>query len=89
MQKHQVRTPSDALAYITDCTLATVCSMAFKKSRGKHEFERQISIAQVAVDWMQQMKIDPSSTRVKDVIAAGGVQKWADGFIKTLEAYKK
>lgn len=80
MLKHQVRTPADALAYITDCTLATVCDMAGKKSRPKHEFERQMSIAQTAITWMQEMKIDVSNTRAKDVIAAGSVQKWAEKY---------
>ena len=80
MHKREVHTPEDALAYITDCTLATVCAMASKKSRPKHEFERQIAIAQTAVTWMQIMGIDPSTTRAEDVIAAGGVSEWAEQF---------
>lgn len=81
MQKYQVRTQADALAYITDCTLATVCDMAGKKSRPKYEFERQISIAQTAITWMQEMGVDFSTTRAKDVIAAGSVQKWAEKYM--------
>lgn len=46
MRECDVRTPEMALAYITDCTLATVASMAMLKSRKKGEFERQINIAQ-------------------------------------------
>lgn len=80
MLKHQVRTPADALAYITDCTLATVCDMAGKKSRPKHEFERQMSIAQTAITWMQEMSVDVSTTRAADVIAAGGVREWAEKY---------
>lgn len=80
MQKHQVRDAGQALAYITDCTLATVCHMACKKSRPKHEFERQISIAQTAIDWMQSFGVDFSSTRAAEVIKAGSVQKWAEKF---------
>ena len=78
MHRYNVRTPADAIAYITDCTLATVATMAMKTRRPKHEFERQISIAQTAVTWMQQMGVDMSSTRAEEVIKAGSVQKWAE-----------
>ena len=81
MHKYNVRTPADALAYITDCTLATVATMAMKTRRPKHEFERQISIAQTAVTWMQQMGVDMSSTRAEEVIKAGSVQKWAEQYL--------
>lgn len=54
--KHEVRTPEQALLYLTDCTLATVASMAMKKSKSKSEFERQINIAQTAVDWIVQFE---------------------------------
>lgn len=77
MQKHQVRNTGQALAYITDCTLATVCDMAMKKKRPKYEFERQMSIAQTAINWMVEMGIDVSTTRAEDVIAAGSVEQWA------------
>ena len=40
--KNYVKTPEQALSYLTDCTLATVAIMAMKKSRSKREFERQI-----------------------------------------------
>ena len=81
MHKYNVRTPADALAYITDCTLATVATMAMKTRRPKHEFERQISIAQTAVTWMQQMGVDMSSTRADEVIKSGSVQKWAEQYM--------
>ena len=81
MNKHNVRTESDALAYITDCNLATVSSMAMKKSRPKHEFERQIAIAQTAIDWMVSMGIDFSTTRANDVIMCGSVENWAMQFM--------
>jgi hypothetical protein len=81
MHKYQVITPADALAYITDCTLATVGDMAGKKSRPKHEFERQMAIAQTAITWMQEMGVDVSTTRAEDVVAAGSVQKWAEKYM--------
>lgn len=81
MQKHEVREPGHALAYITDCTLATVYDLARKKSRSKSEFSRQKSIAQTAIDWMQQMHIDFSNTRAEDVVVAGGVDAWAEKYL--------
>lgn len=75
MQKNRVRIPADALAYITDCTLATVCDMASKKRRPKYEFERQISIAQTAITWMQEMGVDFSDTRAKEVVKEGSVKE--------------
>lgn len=79
MQKHQVRTPAEALAYITDCNLATVADLAMKKSRPKGEFARQISIAQTAIDWLRTFDADFSKTRANEVIAeyGGNVEAWA------------
>lgn len=88
MLKHQVRTPADALAYITDCTLATVCDMAGKKSRPKHEFERQMSIAQTAINWMVQMGIDVYTTRAAEVVAAGGVNEWARRYMPNVQGQR-
>lgn len=81
MDKHSVRTEGEALAYIVDCTLATVCDMAMKKSRPKGEFDRQMAIAQRGVDWMRQMGVDLSTTRAADVVAAGTVKEWAQTFL--------
>jgi len=81
MMKHTVRNPADALAYITCCNLATVCDMAMKKSRPKAEFKRQMQIAQTAIDWMQAMGVDFSTTRAKDVVVCGSVEKWAEKFM--------
>lgn len=76
--KSAVRTPEEALAYITDCTLATVSGMAGRKNRPSGEYRRQLSIAQTAIDWMREMKVDMSGTRAADVEAAGGqVHEWA------------
>lgn len=77
MDKYKVRTPAQALAYITDCNLATVCDLASKKSKSKHEYSRQISIAQQAIDWMVAMDIDFSGTRAVDVQKFGSVEAWA------------
>lgn len=81
MLNHNVRTPEQALAYIVDCTLATVTSLAMKKSRAKGEFERQMSIAQKGVDWMRQMNIDPTGTRAEDIVSPMTVKEWASKYM--------
>ena len=81
MEKRKVVDAKLALAYITDCNLATICDMACKKSRPKYEFERQIKIAQTAIDWMNCFKIDYSNTRAVEVAKFGSVEKWAQQLI--------
>ena len=68
MLRTQIRSPEDALAYLTDCCLATVSSLSMKRSRGKADYERHISIAQTAVDQLISFGIDPGVTRAKKVI---------------------
>lgn len=89
MRKCDVRDPGRALAYLTDCTLATVSEMAMKKSRPKHEFERQISMAQAAIDWMVAMKVDFSGTRAEDVVVAGSVKEWAGRYLPAISDASK
>lgn len=71
----KVRTVEQALAYITDCTLATVSHMAMHKSRPKGEYKRQIAIAQTAVTWMREMGVDVSGTRAEEI--SSSVAEWA------------
>lgn len=84
MMKHLIRTPEQALLYLADCTLATVASMASKKSRSNYEFYRQIEIAQCAVDWLEDfnIKIEPHS-RVHEVLALPDqkVETWSKKYI--------
>jgi hypothetical protein len=77
--KDRVRTVEEAFAYLTDCTLATVESMALRRSRPKGEYQRQISIAQAAVDWMVLQGYPSFDTRAKEVIGCydGSVADWA------------
>ena len=78
MMKHKVRTPADALAYIIDCTLATVCHMAMLKSRKKSEYQRQISIAETGLQWMKEMGVPLNGTRAEDIERQGcSVSEWA------------
>lgn len=81
--KHLVRTPEQALLYLADCTLATVADMAMKKSKSKSEFQRQISIAQSAVDWIKDFNIEVKiGSRVYDVLALPdrNVETWSRSY---------
>ena len=73
-------TNEEIIAYIADCTLATVCDMACKRSRGAYEYKRQQIIAQKIVDHIRQYNIPSDHTRVYEVSNKfdWSVQKWAD-----------
>jgi len=82
IMKCRVHTPEQAVIYLTDCTLATVAMMASKKSRGKCEYQRQISIAQTGFDWLLGYPgiIDSSQgSRVLEIRDnyRGSVAEWA------------
>ena len=78
MRKHEIRSAIDALDYLTDCTLATVSDLAGKKSRSQYEFNRQKSIAQIALDNLVAYGGKPTG-RAADVLAdfEGSVDAWA------------
>ncbi|MFK8773653.1 hypothetical protein [Aeromonas caviae] len=80
MSKERVRDTGGALAYLTDCTLATVGDLASKKSAAKGELTRQISMAQTAIDWMDRFGVDYTGTRAVAVKKLGSVAAWADTF---------
>lgn len=82
--KNQVRTPEQALLYLADCMLATVAHMAMKKSKGKYEFQRQISIAQSAVDFIKDFNIEVKiNSRVYFVLELPdqSVETWSHRYI--------
>lgn len=51
--------PLDMIAYLTDCTLATVVDMSMKKRVPKYEYERQIAIAQQGMDFLRYASWSP------------------------------
>lgn len=79
MMKYNVRSAEDALAYLLDCSLATVCDLAMKKSKSKSEYSRQISIAQINYDWCVNFGARFEKTRGQEVLEEneGSVEKWA------------
>ena len=82
MRQCDVRTPQDALAYLVDCQLATVSSMAMKRRRPKYEYERQVSIAQLGLDWSCAMGCTCDvGARAYEARNAGGVASWAKQFM--------
>jgi len=84
MRDSEVKNAGQALAYSLDCQLATVTTMAQKKSTSKNEYSRQVSIAQKMLDWCVQFQVDIATTRGKDVLASGGnVEKWAAQYLPT------
>lgn len=86
MNKGQIRSAADALDYLADCTLATVCKLAQKKSRSNAEFQRQIAIAQVALDCMRLYGITATGRAAKvNNECSGFVWIWAQQYDAKLE----
>lgn len=82
MHPSRIASTEQALSYLTDCTLATVCDLAMKKSAPKSELKRQISMAQTALDAMKRFNVDFKGTRAEDVCTKhnGSVEAWAETF---------
>jgi hypothetical protein len=76
----------EALAFMTECTLATVSDLASMSRPKKSELKRQISIAQTGIDWVKTItkpgrKIGCS--RVSEIIDGDmSVETWAHKFAK-------
>jgi hypothetical protein len=86
MNRAQIKSAGDALDYLADCTLATVCKLAQKKSRSNAEFQRQIAIAQVALDCMRLYGITATGRAVKvHSECSGFVWIWAQQYDVKLE----
>ncbi len=70
----------DALRYLTDCTLATVETLAVKRNRPLREYRWQQGIAQVGVDWLQKAigRAIGGDVRIQNVVAVNqSVARWA------------
>ncbi len=82
MTKDTLRNEIDALAYLTECTLATVSDLVSRARPPKGELQRQISIAQVGIDWVK-LHAKPGMKyglgRVRDIIDGDmSVADWAE-----------
>ena len=81
MLERDIKDEGTALAYLVDCTLATVSGMAMLKRRKKAEYQRQISIAQTGYDWMKNLSISIENHRANKVAEFDGdVAAWAKSF---------
>lgn len=79
MQKHQIRSVSDALSYLVDCQLATVACLAMKKSRGAYDYNRHVKIAKTGVEMMREFNVCLDGNRAAQVVSQhnGSVSAWA------------
>lgn len=87
MTRDTLRSEIDALAYLTECTLATVSDLASKSKPLKGELRRQISIAQTGINWVK-LHAKPGgscgNSRVQEIIDKDiSVEDWADAHRKT------
>lgn len=73
----QPRTIYEAFAQIADCNLATVSHMAELRSKQPGEYRRQIAIAQMMIDWMEEFHVEPAGTRAEEIITLTTVAEWA------------
>lgn len=80
-----VRSPEGALVFLADCQLATVAELAGKKSRGKFDFDRQVSIAKLYCKWLAEFNISAKGTRVETAMKMGGV----DEFVRKYDVNKE
>lgn len=82
MLRHEVQNPSDALNYLVNCQLATVCEVVGKRSSAKCVIDRHILIAQTGVNWLREYGIDLKGNRAADVVNQfnGNVAEWAQQF---------
>lgn len=69
MMKYNVRSIENAYAYTADCLLATVEELAMKKKANRRGYDRHISIAQTACDFIKDFKVQvEKSSRVYEVL---------------------
>lgn len=67
----------ETIAYLVDCTMATVCAMACRKSRPKHEYARQIAIAQYGVNTLISLHMSTKGIRAEELAGGMSVADWA------------
>lgn len=79
---HCLRDHADGLAYMIECTLATVSGLLLKKKPPKSELSRQIAIAQKGINCLGPATFDNSCLRLKKITEQfeNSVQAWADDF---------
>lgn len=69
-----LRNEHEAFVYLTECTLATISNLATRSRPPKGELNRQIRMAQTAIDWLRAAERE----KVRDWSGAGRVQEVLD-----------
>jgi hypothetical protein len=89
MRKEDVRSPTDAVIYLVDCTLATVEMLALRKNPPRTEYLRQIEIAQVGISWLEEYDVPTKSSkissRINEICGKQTVSEWADSMRKSMK----
>lgn len=85
MHKHDIRSPADGLAYLVECTLATVITLSDRKSPPKTELRTQIGIAQAGIDCMRTYKVPVTGAYVREVVEKDNwsVEAWSKRYKRT------
>lgn len=82
MTVNDIQCVDEALAYMTECELATVEELAVRKTKSRRAYDRHIAIAQVGVDWLvrsQDWVIEMTCRpRVITENYEGSVRAWAE-----------
>lgn len=82
LNANTLRTHEDGLAYMVECTLATVSGLLLKKSPPKSELRRQISIAQAGITCLGASADFTGGLRLNEIHQKfeNNVQAWADDY---------
>lgn len=67
LHEHNLQNTDECLLWLLDCTLATVEDLAMKKSAPKHEYSRQIGMAQTALNLLLREGKDVSMIRADQI----------------------
>ena len=80
MMKCNVRSLEDAYTYTADCLLATVSDLAMKKKASRRGYDRHISIAQTACNFIKDFHVPiEKGSRVSEILQSPNqsVADWA------------
>lgn len=76
--RHEVTNIDQGIAYLLDCTLATVEDFAHKTSATKSELRSQMIIGQTCMDSMDKLGLSYKGTRADKAFGAGSIAAWIE-----------
>jgi len=74
-----VHNDHEAIAFLVECTMATISGLLLKSKPPRGELERQISIAETGMAWIGK-DYEGGCGRVEKARRLGGVRQWAQEF---------